>query len=282
MTDNKILTSWNGLMISALAYAAGVLDQPRYAKAARMAADFVLTRLRRRDELLHRYREGEAAIAGNLEDYAFLAAALLDLYEATFEARWYDEARLVTEQMVQQFADQSNGGFFFAARDSEVLAPVKDAYDGATPSGNAVAALTLLRLAEFTSDDRLRHYAERTLRAFWPLLDMNPAGSTHLLCALDFQLGTPKEIVVAGERSTPQTQALLRAVRQPWIPNKVVALRASGDSPTAQHMPLLEGKNPVKGQPTVYVCENYTCKLPLTAVRAVSALLSAASDAAAA
>jgi uncharacterized protein YyaL (SSP411 family) len=177
--------------------------------------------------------------------------------------------------MVQRFADETNGGFFFVARDSEILAAVKDAYDGATPSGNAVAALTLLRLAEFTSDARLRRYAERTLRAFWSLLDVNPGGSTHLLCALDFLLGTRKEIVVAGAGSAAQTQALLRAVRQPWIPNKIVALRASDQVNSMPHMPLLEGKHPVRGQPTVYVCENYACKLPVTDVHALSALLSA-------
>ncbi len=254
--DDKILTDWNGLMISSLAFGSRVLNEPKYASAAQRSADFLLVKLREKNgRLLHRYRDGDAAIPAHLDDYAFLIHGLIDLYEATFEARYLTEAKRLTEQMIDFFWDEEGGGFFLTARDAEkLLVRQKEGYDGAIPSGNSVAALDLLRMGRLTSRSDWEEKASRLLKTFSALAEQNPTAVPQLLIAFDFALGPSREIVLSGDPKDPALQAMIRTVYHPFLPNKVVAL--------SSHVPFLQGQGSVGGKATAYVCENYACQLP--------------------
>jgi len=265
--DEKILTAWNGLMISSFARASQILADQRYVKAAENAARFCLKYLKQNEKLLRSYKDGQAKFNAYLEDYAFFIDGLLDLYEASFELMWLKEARALTEVMLEQFWDESKGGFFFTSKDHErLVARSKGAYDGATPSGNSAAVLALLRLAELTRNANLRKKAEQTLRLFRDLLEQTPSGFSHMLCALDFYLGPTKQIAIVGDKSDSRTQKLLSTIHQRWLPNKVLALKESQSfAPELENVvPLLKDKTVKNDTPTVYVCENYTCKAPVT------------------
>ncbi|HET9952236.1 MAG TPA: thioredoxin domain-containing protein [Candidatus Eisenbacteria bacterium] len=275
--DDKVLTSWNGLMIAAAARTAQVLGEPAFAEAAAKAAFFVLDRLRREDgRLLARWRDGEAAHPGYLDDYAFFIWGLLELYEATFEPTFLADAMLLADAMEELFADAAGGGYFFTGTDGEpLLARAKEIYDGAMPSGNSVAALVLLKLARFTGDSVHEGRAERLFRAFAKSAERVPSAHAQLLAALDFAIGPTREIVLAAERNDPRVAALLVAVRRPFVPNKVVLLRpAAGDGgPLRDLAPYVEGQTARDGAPTAYVCEGFACKEPVTDPAALAALL---------
>jgi hypothetical protein len=262
LRDDKVLTDWNGLMIAALANAGQVLDEPRYRQAAEKAAEFVLKNLEHDGRLLHRWREGEAAHAATLADYAFLVHGLLDLYEATLDLHWLTTARDLNGQMVARFADPAGGFFDTDGSDPTLLVRNKDGYDGAIPTGNALACLNLLRLAEYFGDDALRQAGEGTLRAFHAPLTEAPRATPQLLQALAFHRATPKEIVIAGPRDDPRHRELLAVVRGSFLPHKVVAV-TDGDDAVAQAIPWATGRVAIDGAPTAYVCENYTCQLPV-------------------
>jgi uncharacterized protein YyaL (SSP411 family) len=250
--DDKVLTAWNGLMISALAKAGQVLGDDRYAQAARRAVDFIRARLwqEERGVVLRRFRDGESAIDGFLDDYAFLATGLLDLYETTFDAGDLKLAVRLAERALELFEDRDGGGFFSAPASSELVLRLKDDYDGAEPSGNSSMALLLLRLSRVTGREGFRAAAERTLQLFAPRLATQAAGVPQMLVAHWFALARPMEIVLAGDLSP----VLLAAIRRRFLP-RAVWMRASE---AAIAMP------PVGGKPTVYVCENFACKLPVT------------------
>ncbi|MCS6953274.1 MAG: thioredoxin domain-containing protein [Bryobacterales bacterium] len=266
--DDKVLTSWNGLMISAFAVAARILGQTRYLEAARRAAEFVLTRMydSRAGTLLRRYREGEAAIPAFLDDYAFFAQALLDLYEACFDVRYLEQALELTERMRELFEDRRHGAFFSTAEgDSSLVLRMKDDYDGAEPSGNSIAALNLLRLAAITDRADLRQSAERTLEAFASRMRLAPSGVPQMLVALGWLLATPRQVVIAGPRDDTRTQALLRVVEQRFLPYKVVLLAGEESQPRlAQWQPAIAAMRARQGKPTAYVCENFVCRAPVT------------------
>jgi uncharacterized protein YyaL (SSP411 family) len=268
--DDKILTDWNGLMIAALAKGAQALDKPEYADAARRAANFLLQELRRKDgRLLHRYREGEAAIPGYLDDYAFLAWGLIDLYEATFEASYLQEALALTDEMLKLFWDDKNGGFYFTGSDNEeLIARMKDAYDGAIPSGNSVASLNLLRFGRITMRQELEKKAEQAMESFGKTISSSPTSFSQLLIALDFALGPTQEIVIAGNFPEKDTKLMLRAVHSPFFPRKVLILHPEGEAGKAieKIVPFVKHQNRINGKATAYVCENFTCKLPTTDV----------------
>jgi uncharacterized protein YyaL (SSP411 family) len=267
--DDKILTDWNGLLIGALAYGARVLDEPRYAQAAREAASFLLERLQVDGRLLHRYRDGEAAIPAFLDDYAFLSWGLFELYEATLEVRWLSEAKRLTNEMVRLFWDQGSGGFFFSGdRNERLIAKTKELYDGAIPSGNSVAALDLVRLGQLTMDKTLQGYAERLFQAFSGQISQAPSSSPQLLIALDFWLGPSQEIVIAGDPASADTRQMLRAVRQRFLPRAVLALQPSNTSSTEVEalIPFIKTQRPLEGHATAYLCTNYVCNLPTTDV----------------
>jgi uncharacterized protein YyaL (SSP411 family) len=263
--DDKVLVAWNGLMIEALADAAGALDEPRYLAAAQRAADFVLKHMRRRDgRLLHSWRRGEARLDAYLDDYASLAASLVALYEADFFERWIDEALVLVERMRELFEDKRAGGFFFTASDHEpLIARQKDLYDNALPSGNSLAAMALVRLGKLTGRAELRGAAERTLRAASGIMEQAPRASGQMLLALDLFVGPTKEIVVVGNPHSPDTLAVLAAMRRQFFPNKVVACRALGETSKGPLDPLFEGKPLTGPEPGLFVCENFACQQPV-------------------
>jgi uncharacterized protein YyaL (SSP411 family) len=264
--DDKVLASWNGLAISAFACAYQALQDETYLSAAKRSAEFVLSKLVRKGAspmLLRRYRDGDVGIEGNLEDYSFLIAGLLDLYEASFEKRWMSAAIMLANEMVAVFWDVEGGGFFLTPPGRQIVA-IKEGYDGPTPSGNSVAALDLLRLAEFTGNQDFREMAETTLKLFADSMESMPTGYLEMLGAVDFSFGS-KEVVVASGWDPGELGAMVREVQTRYLPTKVLAL-ADGDPAMAQ---LTEGKASIKGMPTVYVCENFACKAPVTDVEAL-------------
>ncbi|MEW6352570.1 MAG: thioredoxin domain-containing protein [Thermodesulfobacteriota bacterium] len=266
--DDKVLTDWNGLMIAALARGAQVLGDREYASAAQRAADFVLKTLRdERGRLLHRYRDGEAGIAGSVDDYAFLVWGLIELYEATFETRYLRAAVELTREMLARFWDDKAGGLFFTPLDGEeLLARKKEIYDGATPSGNSVAALNLLRLARITADPDLEHRAARISGAFAGSIREFPTGYTQMLIALEFALGPSREVVVVGNPEADPTGRMLSALREAFLPNKVVVFKRTDtpDPELIELIPFAANLTPLDGNATAYVCENFTCDLPTT------------------
>lgn len=271
--DEKFLTAWNALMISAFAQFGAVTDGED-TKVAALAADAVLAKLRGPDGRLFRTAgEGQPAkLPGYLEDYAFLADALVTLYESTFEAKWLRTAIELTETMLKLFADSDSGGFFFTASDHEsLIARTKDLHDGSTPSGSAVAVTVLLRLAALTGRRDFAESAERALRAARDTMAEHPAASGQMLAALDFYLGPVQQIVIAGTADRRETERVIDAVRAQFLPRRVLAYRAPGADAPADLADLLTGKVPVDGKPTVYVCANFACREPLVGAAAAEA-----------
>lgn len=266
--DDKILTDWNGLMIVALSKGAQALNKPEYADAARKAADFLLKELRRKDgRLLHRYRKSEAAIPGYLDDYASLVWGLVDLYETTFEAHYLREALALTDDMLRIFWHDKDGGLYFTGSDSEkLIARMKDAYDGAVPSGNSVATLNLLRLGRMTMKQEFEKQAEKAMESFGKTISRSPTAFSQFLIALDFAVGPAKEIVIAGNLLQEDTNQMLDAVRRRFLPRKVLILHPKGeDGKTIEKIILfVKHQNEINGKATAYICEGYACKAPTT------------------
>ncbi len=261
LRDDKILASWNGLMISAFAKGAQVLNEPVYAQAARSAADFLKATLWDPDRriLRRRFREGEAAVDGFLDDYAFCGLALLDLYETTFGAADFQWAVELTERAMALFQDEKEGGFFATASTGDLVLRLKDDYDGAEPSGNSAMALLLARLSRMTGREDFRVAAERTLQAFALRMEEGAAGVPQMLVALQFLEAPPREIVLAGAVAGPQAvgaedDPLLVVIRKRFLPQAIV-MRAEE---TGRTLTAIDGK------PSAYVCENFACKLPVT------------------
>ena len=273
--DEKVLTSWNGLMIASFAQAAQALDEPRYAETAARAADFLLARMRTGDgKLLRTWFAGSAAkLNGYLEDYAFLIDGLISLYEAMFAPRWVEAALDLAAVLVAQFWDEGEGGFFYTGRDHEqLLTRSKDTQDNATPSGNAMAATALFRLAALTGREDLRAKAVATLEACQGILAEHPMAAGQMLMALDWHLGPVQEFAIVGEPNAPATRAVLRYIHSAFSPNKVVACKAPHDAAAERVIPLLAGKEAL-GDVTTYLCQNFTCQLPLVGVDAVEKAL---------
>ncbi|MFQ5671200.1 MAG: thioredoxin domain-containing protein [Acidobacteriota bacterium] len=265
LRDEKILTAWNGLMISGFARAALVLDDPDDARIAARAASFVLGNLRQGGRLRRSFKDGRAEHNAYLEDYAFLVAGLLDLFEATSEKQWLEEAIALDRVLHQQYEDTGGGGFFMTSKDHEsLLAREKPAYDGAEPSGNSVAVLNLLRLHEFTTDDRYRQRAEEALQSFQGILVRQPSALSEMLLAVDFQTDTPKEVIIVQDGTPGQAASLLAELRTTFLPNRVLAVVREGaeQEALASLVPLVEGKTAQNGEATAYVCEERVCKLP--------------------
>jgi uncharacterized protein YyaL (SSP411 family) len=278
--DDKILTSWNGLMLSALARAAQALDEPKYLAAAEVAAEFIRAKLY--DEptgtLRRRYRQGEAAIDGFLEDYAFLIQGLLDLYEASFRTAHLAWAARLEEKQDELFWDTAGGGYFATASSSPgILVRMRDSYDGAEPSGNSVAALNLLRLARLTGREEWRARAEKIFDAFSRQFEQAPETLPQMAVALDFALSKPREIIIAGDRKSPDTQGLLRQVGSRFIPNKILLAVDGAEErrELAQWLPFIENVTPLNGKATAYVCQNYVCNLPTSDPEELARLLEA-------
>lgn len=268
-TDDKILTAWNGLMLKAFACASRVLGSEDYREIAVRNAEFLLSKLRREDGRLYRtYKMGHAAkLNGYLEDYAYLADGLLALYEATFEMRWLNESLTLAQFMVDKFWDEASSTFYDTASDhEELVARPRSLFDNATPSGNSVAADVLLRLSLLTGDseDLFRTKTERLLRSIGSTAAQVPGGFGRMLSALDFYLGSPKEIVFVGENNSAELAMLLGEVYHRYLPNRVTMLRPLEMSEDeAVTWPLLAYRTPVDGKTTAYVCQNYSCQRPV-------------------
>ncbi len=275
--DEKILTSWNSLMISAFAKGAQALEEERYRSAAERAAAFIAKNMLGRPDhtLLRRYRDGEAAIPGFLDDYAFFAQSLLDLYETDFEPARIEMAIAVTSKMRELFEDPVRGGFFTTAEgDASLVLRMKDDYDGAEPSGNSIALMNLLRLAVLTGSEEFRAAADRTLNALAPRIATQPIGVPQMLVALDYSLAAHKQVVLAGAPGSDLMSAFLRALRSRFQPRTVVA--AVDDAARAQlerFIPAIAEMKELDGRPTAYVCENYACQLPTHDVEKFDELL---------
>jgi uncharacterized protein YyaL (SSP411 family) len=264
--DDKILTDWNGLMIAALARGAQALGDDEYRKAAENAADFMLARMRTDDgRLLHRFRDGEAIIPAYIDDYAFLTWGLLELYEATFSVDYLKVAIELNDTAIEHFWDGSAGGFFFTADDSEdLIHRSKEIYDGAVPSGNAVAMLNLIRLGRMTGNPSLEQRASELSNAFSGTIAQSPSNHTLFMMALDFAVGPSYEVVIVGNPETSEN--LLGRLRTEFIPNKVVIMRPDGEeSPEITKIAAYtKSQTSMDGKPTVYVYLNFNCKLPTT------------------
>ena len=270
LRDDKIVSGWNGLMIAALARSYQALRDPGVLHAARGSADFVLANMRGDGgRLYRRYREGDLAVPGFLEDYSFLVWGLIELYEADFEARYLEEALALTDAMIDLFLDRSAGGFHFSGRDAEQqISRSKDIYDGATPSGNSVAIMNLLRLERMTGRADLRKTAEKAIKAFSSRVESNPTGFTHFLSACGFSLGPSHEIIVAGDYEDQDAVEMLRTLQQAFIPNKVLLFRGKAGGPRdIDEISGFAGEmGPIPDQAKVYWCEDFTCREPITSV----------------
>lgn len=273
-TDDKIITGWNGFMISAFAFAYQVVHEKRFLDAATSAAQFVLQKLRKDGYLLRRYRDGEASIPGTLEDYAALIAGLLDVYEASFEPQWLREALRLNNRILELFWDDVDGGFFFnPPREIELPASIKEAYDGPVPSGNSIAAQNLLRLAALTGTKDLQNRAKEIFLAFRTLLEESPLEHAQMLCALEFYLSTPMQVVLAAEK-IEDARPFATEINRHFLPNKVSACAQPDELELPALLPLIKDKVPIQGHPTVYICENYTCKRPITELEELRRVLS--------
>ncbi len=275
--DEKFLTSWNALMISAFAKGHQVLGDERYRTAAVRAADFVLTQLVRDGQLLRTRGGGESRLPAFLDDYASMIAALLDVYESTFDRRWLAEANILARSMIERFWDGEAGGFFFTSDTHQgLIARTKPMYDGAEPSGNAVAALALMRLGRLVNNDEYSAKAQCLVEATAAGMTSAPEGHLRMLWALAFHLTPPKEIAIIGAYDSPEAAALLDALHSRFVPGKIIAFgnpEAEDFAEAEKAIPLLASKKPVSGRAAAYVCENYTCKAPVTTPEALLAAL---------
>jgi len=262
--DDKILADWNGLMIAAFARASQVFDEPEYAKAARSASDFILSKMRKENgRLYHRYRDGETSISGFLDDHAFFIWGLIELYEATFEVRYLKAALEINNDLLKHFWDNEDGGFFITPDDGEeMLVRRKDVYDGAVPSGNSVAMLNLLRLARITGDLQLEKKAQKLVRSFSGTVVQSPVAYTMLMTALDFAFGPSAEIVISGDLQAESTKNMLKVLRKEFIPNKVVIFRPDEESEITDISGFTRNMTGNKDKAVAYVCRNFSCKLP--------------------
>jgi uncharacterized protein YyaL (SSP411 family) len=274
--DDKILTDWNGLMIAALAKASAAFGDPQYTEAAAKAVDFVLKRLRKPDgRLLHRYRDGDAAIHGNLDDYAFLIWGLIELYEITFEASYLEAALELNEFMVKHFWDEEAGGLYFSPDDGEALiVRKKEYYDGAVPSGNAVAMWNMLRLGRITANPRLEGRGIDIGRVFSKAVKQFPSAYTQFMVALDFAAGPCYEVVIVGQSEAKDTKEMLNALARFFTPHVVALFRPAVNSAEIDGLAgYLTSYQSLNNKATAYVCTNFTCKAPTTDVEKMLELI---------
>jgi uncharacterized protein YyaL (SSP411 family) len=261
--DDKIITAWNGLMISAFARAAQAFDDADYLKCAQRSARFIRAQLWRDGALLRSFRKGAGGVAGFADDYAFLIHGLLDLYETDFDIEWLRWAGELQRKQDALFGDEAQGGYFSGSgTDPTILIRMKEDYDGAEPSPNSVAALNLFRLSQMTGDTTMAERAKRTVAAFSQQLANVPWAMPQMLCAVDAMSAKPRQIVFAG--TVEQTRPLWRELQRHFIPNKIVLLAPGGETQAwlGQRLEFLRTVSPLEGKGAAYVCEDFVCKLP--------------------
>jgi uncharacterized protein YyaL (SSP411 family) len=280
LLDDEILTEWNGDMISALARAAFVLKEPKYAEAASRAAAFVLSKMKQDGRLLRSFRDNRAKHTAVLGDYAYFIQGLLDLYEGSGEPHWLEEAVALEKDVEKHYLDAANGGFFATPDDGEaLLVREKPAYDGAQPSGTSIEALNLLRLSELTGDAHARALAEKTLGALGSVLERNALEVPKLATALDFLLDKPREVVLvraAGDRG----DALMDVIQRTFLPNRVLVLVDDGEPVVklTRLVPIVENKRAVGGKTTAYVCTERVCQAPTSSPEVLTKQLAAVEE----
>ena len=270
LKDDKILTDWNGLMIAALAKAAIVLNEPVYLDAAEKAAEFVLHSISKGERLLKRYRNGVAALDAHLDDYAFMAWGLLELYEATFATKYLSQALDLMNIMVEDFWDDKNGGFFLGSDQSEkLIVRSKTAYDGAIPSGNSVAVMNMVKLTRITGNTKWAELAEKTIRAFSEDVNRTPTGYTLMLTGFMFDTQNSKEIVIVGDSRNRNTTKFLHTIRASYAPHKVLLFKDTSvsDNRLEQLANWTSTQNSINGKPTAYVCKNFACNQPTSDIQ---------------
>ena len=277
--DDKIIAAWNGLMISAYSRAAQALDDPPYLEIATRAAKFLQANLydSSRKILYRNYREGRSDIGGFGDDYAFVIQALLDLYEASFDIEWLKFAMELQDTQDRLFFDDENGGYFSTSgKDQSVFLRMKDDNDGAEPAASSVAALNLLRLSQFRDDKQMAERARKTIDAFAATLSHFPSAMPQMLVALDFSLSKPRQIVIAGKKGAPETKVLLNEVHRHFLPKTILLLAdgAEAQKYLGEKNEAIRAMSLVEGKPAAYVCENFTCKAPVTEPTALRDLLS--------
>jgi uncharacterized protein YyaL (SSP411 family) len=261
--DEKILAAWNGLMIGAMAEGALALGDPRLLEAARRGADFVMTRMWDGHALKRSYKDGTARFNAYLEDYACMAGALLDLYEASLDPRYIAQARLLADVVLERFLDRTNGGFFFTAEDHErLITRPKPVFDGSTPSGNSAAVMALLRLHTYTGEERYLREAERAIKLFAALIMRQPMGFVHLLEAVDFYHRGVREIVLVGDPDSAEFKEWRERTGLLYIANRAF-FAVDPEAPEPQFVPEpARGKAQIDGRLTAYVCQDFTCSAP--------------------
>jgi uncharacterized protein YyaL (SSP411 family) len=270
--DDKVLVSWNGLMISAFAKAYQVFGDESYLHKAKDSTDFILTKMfnENNNSLMHRYRDGESRFDGNLEDYAFFIQGLIDLYEASFEFKYLETAVILSGKMITDFYDNDEGGFYDTSGiDKSILVRTKEDYDSAEPTGNSIAILNLLRLSEITDNKSWHEKAYNSILLFSKKIEAQPYAMPQMLVALDFALNKPKQIVISGDKKSNEAQNLMREVYSRFIPCKVL-IHIDEESTSEILKPWFIYKS---AKPTAYVCENYTCRLPVNNVNDLAKLL---------
>jgi uncharacterized protein YyaL (SSP411 family) len=261
--DDKILTAWNGLMLASFAEASAILDRDDYRQVARASAQFLLSNLLQDGLLLRSHKAGESKLNAYLEDYANLIHGLIALYESTGEIEWFHQAVKLADRMIEQFWDDEAGGFYFTGTSHErLIIRSKEWLDNATPSGNSVAALSLLRLALLTANEDYRRRATTILRLIANQIQRYPSAFGFSLTALDFYLDSPLEVAIVGKRSDERITELVGAFWGQFLPNRVLALCTEDFEEAASQIPLFAGRNALDTQPTAYVCQNYACQTP--------------------
>jgi uncharacterized protein len=274
--DDKVLSDWNGLMISAFAKASQAFNNKQYSDAAIKCYLFIEKHLTKKDgKLIHRFRDGESALPAHLDDYAFMINALIDLYETTFEIKYLKRAVELTEILLQDYWDENNGGFYFTSSKSEkIITRQKDVYDGAIPSGNSIALLNLLRLSRFSADVRYEQKALGLIKCFSGYISRSPWAFSMFMCGLDFLFSSSTEIIIVSEKMNDQTNNALELIRNMYIPNKVILLKSDNHNDFDKLVPFVKEMKMKNNKTTFFVCHNYKCDQPVNTISELEILLS--------
>jgi len=271
--DEKVLADWNGLMLASMAEAASVLERDDYLKAAIANASFLTKALHNGQTLKHSFKKVQTKVNGFLSDYALLCEGLLALYQATFQERWLTEAKKLADVMLEKFWAKDKGYFYDTAQGEEtILVRPRNIYDNALPSGSSAAAFILIQLARLTGNKEYEKVAASAIRSVQDSMLRYPPGFGHWFCALDSYLTNPVEIAIVGRPEDPATKSLVRVINERYLPHKVLAVR-NPDELAQMDIPLLRDRTMIDNKPTVYVCENHVCKMPVTEPGALAALL---------
>ena len=276
LKDDKILTNWNGLMIAALAKGGILLNDKKYLIAAKNSADFIIDKMISNGRLLHRYRDGVAGINANLDDYSFFIWGLLELYESTLEEKYLEVALNLNETVLKYFWDESNGGFYFIATDSEqLITRQKEIYDGAIPSGNSIALQNLMWLHKITARNDLKINSELLINSFSNNIKNSPSAFTQFLCSFDYYKSNIIEIVIVDKNLSADVLEILKSIKKIFIPNKIILFKSeSEENKISQFAPFLKDYKTKNGKTTIYICSNYKCESPTNNIEEALKLIS--------